>query len=195
MESTNGGQDLSALLVTFGILVAALLGALLWSSGRRRRPEGSASLQGSFFPLPCQHLANLPQIKQAIERADLEYIKTRVSPATANRLRRERRRIVLAYLDGLREDFDCVVDATTRVAAFSPQVEAKHEFQRLRIAAEFRVRYALLRVKFGIGVSAFPDLSRLAWMVSSLAVELERAMNEVAAGAALAENGSRSTQS
>jgi hypothetical protein len=186
---------LSALLVTFGVLVAALLGALLWSSGRKRRPEHSAPIQDSFFPLPCQHLANLPQIKQAIERADLEYLKTRVSPAAANRLRRDRRRIVLAYLDGLREDFDCAVEATTRVAALSPQVEAKHEFQRLRLAFEFRVRYTLLRIKFGVGVPAFPGLSRLAWMVSSLAVELERAMNEVAAGAALAENGSRSAQS
>ena len=186
---------MSTLLVTFGILVGALLGALLWSSGRKPRQEHAASLQGSFFPLPCQHLANLPQIKQAMERADLEYIKTRVNPATANRVRRERRRIVLAYLDGLREDFDCVVDATTRVAALSPHLEAKHEFQRFRLAFEFRVGYTLLRIKFGIGVSAFPGLSRLAWMVSSLAVELERAMNEVAAGAALAENGSRSTQS
>jgi len=140
-------------------------------------------------------VANLPQIKQAIERADLDYLKTRVSPATANRLRRDRRRIVLAYLDGLREDFDCVVEATTRVAAFSPEVEAKHEFKRLRIAIEFRARYMLLRIKFGIGVSCFSGLGRLAGMVSSLAVELERAMNEVAAGAALGENGRRSTQS
>ena len=186
---------MSALLVTFGVLVAALLGVLLWSSARKPRPERAASPQSSFFPLPCQHLANLPQIGQAIERADLEYLKTRVSPATANRVRRERRRIVLAYLDGLREDFDCVVEATTKVAALSPKVEAKHEFQRLRIVAEFRVRYTLLRVKFGIGVSAFDGLGRLAWMVSSLAIDLERAMNEIAAGAALAENGSRSAQS
>lgn len=186
---------MSALLVTFGILVAALLGALLWSSGRKRRPEDSAPIQDSFLPLPCHHLANLPQIKQAIERADLEYVETRVNPATAKRLRRDRRRIVLAYLDGLREDFDRVMDATTRVAAFSPQVEAKHEFHRFRIAVEFRVRYTLLRIKFGMGVSAFPGLGRLALMVSSLAVELDRAMNEVAAGAALAENGSHSAQS
>jgi len=186
---------LSALLVTFGVLVVALLGVLLWSSGRKPRPEHSAPVQDSFFPPPCQHVANLPQIRQAIERADLEYLKARVSPATANRLRRDRRRIVLAYLDGLREDFDCVVEATTRVAAFSPEVEAKHEFQRLRIAIEFRARYMLLRIKFGIGMRCFSGLGRLAWMVSSLAVELERAMNEVAAGAALGENRPRSTQS
>ncbi len=186
---------MSALLVTFGVLVAALLGALLWSSGRKPRSEPSARLQDSFFPLPCQHLANLPQIKQAVERADLEYLKKRVSPATANRLRRDRRRIVLAYLDGLREDFDRVAEATTKVAAFSPQVEAKHEFQRFRLALEFRARYTLLRIKFGIGIPAFDSLGRLASMVSSLAIELDRAMNEVAAGAALAENRSRSAQS
>ena len=186
---------MSALLVTFGIVVAALLGALLWSSGRKPRPEHRARLQDSFFPLPCQHLANLPQIKQAIERADLEYIKTRVSSVTANRLRRNRRQIVLAYLEGLREDFDSVLEATTKVATLSPQVEARHEFQRLRIAIEFKARYTLLRIKFGIGVAAFPGLGRLAGMVSTLAVELERAMNEVAAAAALAENGSRSAQS
>jgi len=186
---------LSALLVAFGVLVAALLGALLWSAGRKRRPEHSVPTRDSLFPLPCQHLTNLPQIRQAIERADLEYLKTRVSPRRADQLRRDRRRIVLAYLDGLREDFDNVVEATTKVAALSPQVEARHEFRRLRIAVEFRVRYTLLRIKFGIGLSAFPGLGRLALMVSSLAVELERAMNEVAAGAALAENRSRSAQS
>src|SRR5207302_1566735 len=52
IESTNRRQDLSALIVTFGVLVAALLGVLLWSSGRKPRPEHSAPVQDSFFPPP-----------------------------------------------------------------------------------------------------------------------------------------------
>jgi len=145
-------------------------------------------VQEDCFALTCQHLPNLSQIRQALERADVEYVATRASRKTAKRVQQERRRIVAAYLTGLREDFDQLMEAATKVAAFSPKVAARHEFQRFRLALEFRVKYALLRVKFAAGVPSFSGLGNLAWMVSSLAIDMERAMNEVAAAAALAKN-------
>jgi len=185
---------LSALLVPIGVFVCLLLGALLWSSARRPRTRHPAPQQADCFTLTCWHLQNLSQIRQALERADIEYVATRASRKTAKRVQQERRRIVAAYLTGLHEDFDRLMEATTKVAAFSPKVEASHEFRRLRLAMEFRVKYALLRVKFAAGVPSFSGLGNLAWMVSSLAIDLEGAMNEVAAEAALAESHSPSAK-
>ena len=186
---------MSALLVTLGIFVGLLLGALFWSPVRRPRTRHPAPMQDDCFVLTCQHLANLSQIRQALERADVEYVATRASRKTAKRVQQERRQIVAAYLTGLREDFERLMEATTRVAALSPKVEAGHEFRRLRLALEFRAKYALLRVKFATVAPSFSGLSNLAWMVSSLAIDLERAMNEVTAAAALAENRSPSAKS
>jgi len=172
--------------------VAALLGVLLWPSARKRRNKNPTPTQADCFALPCQHLTNLPQIRQALQRVDIEYLAARGNGTTAKRVRRERRRVVLAYLDGLREDFDRLMEATTRVAAFSQEVEAKHEWRRFRLGAEFRLKYALLRVKLVIGILSFSPLGTLANMVSSLAIELDRAMNEVSARAS-ATRCSRST--
>ena len=185
---------MSALLVTIGGCICLLLGVLLWSSARKPRTHHSAPVQEDCFTLTCRHLQNLSQIRQALERADLEYVAARASRKTAKRVRQERRGIVAAYLTGLREDFDRLMEATTRVAAFSPKVEASHEFQRFRLALEFRAKYALLRVKFAAGVPSFSGLGNLAWMVSSLAIDLERLMNEVSAAAALGEGDSRSAK-
>lgn len=185
---------MSALLVPLGIFVGLLLGILLWSSARRPRTRHPAPLREDCFVLTCQHLPNLSQIRQALERADVEYVATRASRKTAKRVQQERRQIVAAYLTGLREDFDRLMEATTKVAALSPKVEAGHEFRRFRLALEFRVKYALLRVKFATVAPSFSGLSNLAWMVSSLAIDLERAMSEVAAGAALGENHSPSAK-
>ena len=185
---------MSALLVPLGIIVGLLLGVLLWSSAHRPRTRHPAPLQEDCFVPTCQHLPNLSQIRQAMERADVEYVAKRACRKTAKRVQQERRQIVAAYLTGLREDFNRLMEATTKVAALSPKVEAGHEFRRFRLAMAFHVKYALLRVKFAAIAPSFSGLSNLAWIVSSLALDLERAMNEVTAAAALAENHSRSAK-
>jgi hypothetical protein len=187
---------LSALLVPVAVFVGLVLGALLWSSARGPRTRRlSAPQEEDCFTVTCEHLPNLPQIRQVLDSADIEYLTRRGRRETAKRVRRERRRIVAAYLTGLREDFDRLMEATTKVAAFSPKVEASQEFRRFRLALVFRVKYTLLRVKFAAGVLSFSGLGNLAWMLSSLAIDLERAMNEVAAAAALANSHSRSRKS
>jgi hypothetical protein len=186
---------LSALLVAFGVLVAILLGALLWSSGRKSRPEKSALLQSDCFTLPCQHVANLPQMRQSLEATDMEYLTARCTRATLKRVQGERRRVVLFYLEELRGDFDRLMEATTRVAVLSPEIEAKHEWRRFRLSLEFRAKCALLRVRFAVGVPGFSGLGNIASMVSKLAIELDRAMTEIAAAAALADTTSRSAES
>jgi hypothetical protein len=185
----------SALLVTFGVFVAVLLSVLLWSTTRKPRNENLSPPDEDCFALPCQHLTTLPQIRQALELADIEYLAARGNHTTVKRVRRERRRVVLAYLDALREDFDRLMEATNRVAAFSQEVKAKHEGRRFALAAEFRLKHALLRVRFATGVSSFSGLANLVSMVSSRAIELDRVMTEIAAGAALADKHSRSAES
>jgi len=187
---------LSALFVTFGVMVAALLGALLWSTGRKSRPdEESALLQEDCFTLPCRHVASLSQVRQSMEAADIEYLAARCTPATLKRVQKERRRVVISYLEELREDFDRLMEATTRVAVFSPEIEARQEWRRFRVSLEFRAKYTLLRIKLAVGVPGFSGLGNMASIVSTLAIELERAMAEIAAKAALADSISPSTES
>ncbi len=185
---------MSALLVTFGVLVAGLLAVLVWSSGRKPRTGCAAATPEECFTSPCHHLANLTQIRQAFEVADLDYLAARGGRVVAKRVKGDRRRVGIAYLNGLRGEFDRLMEATARIAAFSPEVQAKQEWRRFRLALEFRLRYSVLRLKFAVGALSFHGLRDLASMLSTLAVELESTMGELAAAAALGHNPSRSAQ-
>jgi len=68
LKAPTGGKILSALIVTFEFWLPALLGVLLC----RRDANRDQNTQRQFrtaSSTAMQHVANLPQIKQAIERA------------------------------------------------------------------------------------------------------------------------------
>lgn len=176
---------MSLLLITIGIFVTALLGLLVWSVGKKNMISRPLPCQKENFSLSCRHLANLPQIRQALEPSDLSYIATRSNQRIAKTLRRERRRVASHYLESLREDFDQLMDAAQVVAALSPEVEARHEWKRFRLNLEFRCKYQLVRMRFAIGSPAFIGLSNLALLVSALALDLDRAAAKIGESAAL----------
>jgi hypothetical protein len=179
---------MNLLLIAIGILVAALLGLLVWSGGKKSATSRPPPRQKKDFSLSCRHLANLPQIRQALEPSDISYIRTRSNLEIAKTLRRERHGVASHYLESLREDFDQLMDAAQVVAALSPEVEARHEWKRFRLNLEFRCKYRLVRMRLLMGSPAFTGLSNLALLVSALALDLDRAASKIGETAALRPN-------
>ena len=183
---------MNLLLIAFGIFVGGLLGFLVWLVGRKTESARSLPSQEENLTLACKHLTNLPQIRQALEPSDLNYLVHRANREVARTVRRERQRVALSYLQSLREDFDQLIGAAQVVASLSPKVEAWQEWKRFRLILEFRWKYQLVRVRFAMGSPAFTSLSGLALLVSSLALEIERAVTKIGEAAALAANLSSS---
>jgi hypothetical protein len=180
------------LIITLGTFVATLLGLLVWSAGRKSVTSKSLPSPNENLSLACRHLTNLPQIRQALEPGDLAYIANRSNRGVARAVRQERLRIASLYLESLREDFEQLIEAAQVVASLSPKVEAGQEWKRFRLTLEFRLKYLVVRARLAMGSPAFMALSRLALLVSSLALDIEKAVAKIGEAAVLTSNLSSS---
>jgi hypothetical protein len=170
----------------FVALVGLLLLLFLWSL---RTPRQTAKPHRSLsLPENCgsRHATHLPQIQQALAKADYEYVSQKGPHQLERRIRKERRRIALAYLAGLREDFQTLLDVARIIAVLSPELAAVHEFEKLRLTMKFRWHFELLRIQLWAGSTQLPQLSGLADVVSGLSMRMEKAIKELGERAALA---------
>ncbi|MBS1840809.1 MAG: hypothetical protein JSS69_09110 [Acidobacteria bacterium] len=172
---------MTTLLIIAGIVVLGLLAGLVYREGKRKALPVNTAESSEDIGFSCGHHANLAQLRQALDSADLEYVKNRVKPRAARRFREERRRIARCYLEALHEDFTRLMRAAQLVAALSPEVEATLEWRRFRLNLEFHLKYRILAAKFAMGAVPFAPLEKLATIVSSLAMDLERVINEIGA--------------
>lgn len=183
------------LFILIAMMVGGALGLLLWSSRSQQHPAAGGGVgELKEESLTCKNAINFHQVRQIFEPADVRYLSARTNRSALRNVRKERRRVALRFLQGLREDFLRLEEAGSIVAALSAEVDASQEWRRFRLGVEFRVKYAALRVKFLAGLPTSESFRNLAWMVSSLAVELERTVSEIAASAALAQQGQPSSQ-
>lgn len=167
-------------------LIGLLLILLIWSL---RKPRRSARPhQGMSLPEECgsRHTAYLPQIQQALAKEDYEYVSRRASRELLRRFRTERRRTALAFLAGLREDFENLLEVAKVVAVLSPEVVALQEFEKLRLTWQFRWGFERVRLQIWMGHAQLADVSSLANVVSGLSVRMQRAIKELGERAALA---------
>ena len=171
------------LLAGFAVLLLILLVGVLREPGRHGKPEN-----GLGFPEESgrSHATYLKQVRQAMAEADLEFLAARGSRELRLRTRKERRRIVLAYLCCLRTDFLQLWRLARVISTMSPKVGVGQELARLRLVLIFSFRYELIRVKIRFGFAPLPELGSLSEVVSRLAVRLETAMRELGERAALA---------
>lgn len=132
------------------------------------------------------HVMHLPQIRQAFAQADLEYLSQKAQSPLVRRVQQERRRVALAYLFAVREDFQSLLRLAKIIAVLSPEVAAVREFERLRLTIRFAWRYELLRMQLHVGLAPLPRLDALSDFVSSMSVRMETAMKELGERAALA---------
>ncbi len=177
---------MSLTLILFFGSVAILLFGLGWALWKPRERKNLESDPGRLEQQDLRHTDYLPQIRQALAAADCDFLSKKASRGTQRRVRRERLNVALAYLDALRVDFDNLLRMARAIAVLSPEVVVGHEFERLRLTAEFAFRCQMIRWKLLAGMSPLAQLSGLSDLVSGLSVRLEQAMKELGERAAIA---------
>ena len=167
-------------------LVAILLLLFVWAARKRARPEKTVPEHRVLEESGRGHVAHLPQIRQALAETDSLYISEKASAFAVRRVRQERRRVALAYLSAVREDFQSLLRMAKVIARLSPEVVALHEFERVRLTVAFAWHYQIVRLQLRVGLMPIPGLDGLSDVVSGLSVRMEIAMNELGERAALA---------
>jgi len=172
-------------LPIFGLVITLLL-LFVWALRRPQNGKPAPDISPNAEDSAVQHVSYLPQIQQTLSPADMQYLTNRGSAKLARRVRKERRRAALSYVAALRKDFERLLRLARVIAVLSPEVGAVHEFERLRLSAQFTMRYHLLRIFLQLELASMPQLSGLSDMVGTFAVRMQEAMNELGERAALA---------
>jgi len=170
------------LAVVFALALLALLLLASRSSRRgRHRRDGLAVLDSA-----PQHLCHMGPIRRSQDGTDLHYVANQGGRELAERLRRERHEVARLYLDSLRGDFEQLLRIARVVALLSPEISSSHEYERVRLAAQFRFRFQLVKLRLLFGDAAMPQVAALGEMVSTLAIRMEAAMQALGERATLA---------
>ncbi|HMD07818.1 MAG TPA: hypothetical protein VKH63_09810 [Candidatus Acidoferrum sp.] len=175
----------STLLLLIGFAVLMLL-LLVWVLRDPRKHSGPDGDLDSTDELSQRHVSYFPQVRQALGAEDFAFLSSRGSLQLARRIRRERRKIALAYLSCLRGDFLKLWRLARVIASMSPQVGVAQELARLRLRVAFSLRYEMIRIEFLFGFAPLLELGSLSDVVSRLSIRLETAMNNLGERAALA---------
>ena len=174
-----------SLILFFGSVAVLLLGLgwALWKPRERKNRERDPRW---LEERDQRHTNYLPQIRQALAAADYDFLSKKASRRTQRRVRRERLNVTMAYLGALRRDFENLLRMARAIAVLSPEVAVAHEFERLRLTAEFAWRFQTIRWRLLTGLTPLVQLAGLSDLVSGLSVRLEQAMKELGERAAAA---------
>jgi hypothetical protein len=183
---SGGTLKLNPSLLLLSGCAAALLVLLIWILRDPRKSAKPRSHLLGVEDFERRHVTYFPQVRQALAEEDFGYLAAHASLELSRSVRKDRRKVVLAYLSFLRNDFLKLWRLAKVIAALSPKVGASQEFERLRLGLVFYMHYGLIRFKFQFGFSPVPELGSLNEMVSCLAIRLETAMNELGERAAAA---------
>jgi hypothetical protein len=175
-----------ALLLLFGlaVLLLVLLGWVLCDP--RKIAKRGSGFDSSQEESSRSHVTYFPQVKQALSAEDCTFLVSRGTPALAKAVRKERRKIALAYLACLRGDFLRLWRLARAIASMSQQVGPAQELERFRLGLAFSWHYEVIRIKFLLGFAPLPEIGVLSEVISGLSVRLETAMKDLGERAALA---------
>jgi hypothetical protein len=169
----------------FGFVAILLLG-FVWALKEPRKLWKLEADPRSLEQQGERHVTHLPQIRQALAKADYEFLAEKASRELQRRVRRERLRVAITYLAALRGDFQSLLRMARVIALLSPEVVAVQEFERLRLTTKFAWQYAMIRWRLMAGIAPVPQLDGLSELVSGLSVRLETAVRELGERAAAA---------
>ena len=173
------------LLLLFGLGILLLL-LLAWVLRDPRKLAKLGADLSSAGELDWRHVNYFPQVKRALAAEDFAFLASRGSRALAKLVRKERRKIALAYLACLRSDFLRLWRLARVIASMSQQVGTAQELERLRLGLVFSWHYEMIRIKFLFGFAPLPELGSLSEVISRLSIRLETAMKDLGERAALA---------
>jgi hypothetical protein len=179
---------MSAFGIYFGFIAAALLMVavlLCWALQRAKRRETGREGLEAVEP-PGGHLIYFRQIRQALDEGDLAFVASRGKRGLAREVKKERRRVLLSYLDAMRGDFGRLIRLARVIAVLSPELAPAQEWERLRLTLWFSLNVGLVRARLRLGLAVDSQLNRLSLRVSDLAMRIEGAMTELGERAALA---------
>jgi hypothetical protein len=161
-------------VLLYGLLAAALLALL---AGLLRALV--ASKDTAHIPLERllpRHSQYFPALRQSLQAADAEFLRSRLPRDEFVRWRAERRRILRKFLAGLEEDCRHLTQMSRTVSRLSPQVSRRYEFQLLRLQISFRLLYVLAWLRVSLDVATVRSVSELVARVGGLAAQVEAAM-------------------
>jgi hypothetical protein len=162
-------------------LIGALVWLFLWSlRGAQKAEAPSADATRLLEQTESRHAAHCSQIRQALSQSDLAYLAAAAGKKLSRTVRRERHRVVVAYLTALRGDFLRLLCVGRIIAKLSPQVVAVKEFERWRLTAQFLLRIRLIHLRLLFGMTALPEIAGVSDLVSHLAVRIDAAIKELA---------------
>jgi hypothetical protein len=164
-------------------LLAVLLGAVtvrLLIPWRATSPVATRPVRTVEESLrTANHYKYFPQIRQALSRADTEYLLKNAPPRVARTALRERRGIARRFLEGLRDDFYNLARLGRTIAALSPEVSHRQETKRFFLTAQFEFLYMLVWLRLSVGMLPLHQLETLAGVVGRLAARIDEAMAEI----------------
>lgn len=136
-----------------------------------------------------RHYARMPQILQSLREDDTEFLRGRGQSALLHRLRRERKRIALRYLDYLEQEFQILLECSRILATLAPKLTPLTEFDRLWQNFRFILSCRYLRWRLRLGLQPWDAFGTISDMAGTITLRLE------AATARLGESALRATSS
>src|SRR5208337_165106 len=174
---------MSITIILFIVLAVLLIAALVWAvrPPKRRLVSISAVLAALSEE---HHYSRLPQILQALQPEDTAFLRARGFAPLRRRIRSERGRIALLYLDCLQEEYEMLLEASRVVAAMAPEMIALDEAERFKLNLRFALGCRYLRWKLRLGLEPWRGLGLLSEMASGMTLRLEGATSQIGERAA-----------
>lgn len=171
-------------IILFILLAVLLIGALIWAIRPPKRRL--VSINDVLAALSEEHhYSRLPQILQALQPEDTAFLRARGFAALRRRIRSERGRIALLYLDCLQEEYEKLLEASRVVAAMAPEMAALDEAERFKLNLRFALGCRYLRWKLRLGLAPWRGFGLLSEMTSGMALRLEMATSQIGERSAL----------
>ena len=122
-----------------------------------------------------RHYARLPQILQSLREDDTEFLRGRGHEALLGRLRQERKRIALHYLDFLEEEFRILLECSRILSTLAPELAPRGEFTRFRKNLRFLWTCRYLRWRLRLGLQPWDAFGTISDMAGTITLQLEAA--------------------
>jgi hypothetical protein len=164
-----------ALFIAVAVILVILL---LWAARPPRRTLITA--EDVFRVLSEErHYARLPQILQSLQKDDTEYLVDRGHQALQSRIRGERKRIAIRYLDYLEEEYQVLLEASRTMARLAPQLSTMDEFGRFTRNLRFALCCRYLRWRLRFGMEPWNAFNTISDMTGAMTLHLEAAMTRL----------------
>jgi|HubBroStandDraft_6_1064221.scaffolds.fasta_scaffold616445_2 hypothetical protein len=172
-------------LLTFIAIALVLILLLAWAV--RPPKKVHLTVDDVFNALSeKRHYARLPQILQSLRYEDTDFLYARGHDEIADRLRRQRKRIALRYLNYLEDEYQLLLEASRILARIAPEVSPMDELQRFRLNVRFLFCCRYLRWRLRFGLQPWDIFGVLSDMEGDMTLWLEAAATRIGERAAFA---------